>query len=89
MKASLDGREVQMIPVPEGRQFGNTQSAGCSWVLYKLPVTQRSTEKEFEFAVHSYLPSGVSAEVEAWFVRQWWQGRARPQADGYYGDAPS
>lgn len=25
-----------LIPVADGRQFGNTQSAGCSWVLYKV-----------------------------------------------------
>lgn len=89
LKASVDGREVQMIPVPEARQFGNTQSAGCSWVVYKLPVSERASGKQVEFAVHTYLPAGVTAQVESWFVRQWWQNRTRPQADGYYGDAPS
>jgi hypothetical protein len=89
VKASVDGREVQMIPVPEARQFGNTQSAGCSWVVYKIPLGERASAKVAEFAVHSYLPPGVSANVDAWFVRKWWQNRNRPQADGYYGDAPS
>jgi hypothetical protein len=89
LKASVDGREIQMTPVPEARQFGNTQSAGCSWVVYKLPVSERSSGKQLEFAVHTYLPPGVSAQVEAWFVRHWWHNRTRPQADGHYGDAPS
>src|SRR5262249_38851019 len=75
VKASVDGREVQMIPVPEARQFGNTQSAGCSWVVYKIPLGERASAKVAEFAVHSYLPPGVSANVEAWLVRQWWQNR--------------
>jgi hypothetical protein len=42
-----------------------------------------------EFAVHTYLPSGVEPRIEAWVIRQWWQEMTRPQADGFYGDAPS
>ncbi|MCL4401840.1 MAG: hypothetical protein M1436_04120, partial [Acidobacteria bacterium] len=87
--AAIGGHVIQFIPVPDARQFGNTQSAGCSWVLYKVPITARQAGQPFEFAVHAYLPEGVRPVVEAWVVRQWWEENTRPQADGYYGDAPS
>jgi hypothetical protein len=89
LRASIGGRVVQLVPVPDARQFGNTQSAGCSWVLYKVPLSARQSGQSLKFAVHAFLPDGVQPQVEAWVVRQWWQESARPQADGYYGDAPS
>lgn len=89
LRVRVGGLDRQMIPVPDARQFGNTQSAGCSWVLYKLPLPAGQSGKAVEFAVHSYLPEGVDAPAEAWVVKQWWNESARPQADGFYGDAPS
>ncbi len=90
LRARLGAHDIQLMPVPDARQFGNTQHAGCSWVLYKIPLAAaRHSEQPLEFAVHSYLPAGVEARVEAWVVTQWWQEGSRPQADGFYGDAPS
>jgi hypothetical protein len=89
LRARIGGRDIQLVPVPDARQFGNTQSAGCSWVVYKTPLSARQSGSPVELAVHSYLPPGVTAIVEAWVVKQWWQENTRPQADGYYGDAPS
>ncbi|MCX6623820.1 MAG: alpha-galactosidase, partial [Acidobacteria bacterium] len=89
LRCRVGGRLTQMIPVPDARRFGNTQSAGCSWVLYKAPLAYRRSGEPVEFAVHAYLPTGVKATVEAWLTHQWWQENARPEADGYYGDAPS
>ena len=34
--ARIGEQSVPMIPVPDARQYGNRQSTGCSWVLYKL-----------------------------------------------------
>ena len=84
----IDGENVQMIPVPDGRQFGNTQSFGCSWVVFKTRLPRRWSGKSFELSVHSWLPPGVEARTEAWVVRQWWQNETRPVADGYYTEAP-
>jgi hypothetical protein len=78
-----------MIPVPDARRFGNTQHAGCSWVLYKIPLSSRHSEEPLEFAVHTYLPRGVTARVQAWIVDQWWHEFGRPEPDGFYGDSPS
>jgi hypothetical protein len=89
LRVRIDGRDIQLIPVPDARQFGNTQSAGSSWVVYKVPLSPKHSQKEVEFAVHTYLPSGVEPQIEAWVIRQWWQEMTRPQADGFYGDAPS
>lgn len=89
LRVRIGGHDIQLIPVPDARQFGNTQSAGCSWVVYKVPLARRHSAQPVEFAVHSYLPGGVETVVDAWVVKQWWQEGARPQADGFYGDAPS
>ncbi|MGH9611944.1 MAG: hypothetical protein ACRD4P_02570, partial [Bryobacteraceae bacterium] len=89
LRARLGGHDIQLIPVPDPRQYGNTQSAGCSWVVYKIPISAAHSEQPLEFAIHSYLPEGVRAITEAWVVRRWWQESTRPLADGYYGGAPS
>ena len=87
--AHLDEQPVPLIPVPDARQYGNTQKMGCSWVLYKLRLNSQSSGKRVQFAVHAYLPENVEAEVEAWLVQQWWEESTRPLGDGYYGDEPS
>lgn len=80
---------VQMTPVPDGRQHGNTQSYGCSWLVCKARLTPEWTHKKIRFAVHANLPDDVEARVEAWVVKRWWEERTRPSADGYYTYAPS
>ncbi|MBI3923855.1 MAG: hypothetical protein HY318_20705 [Armatimonadetes bacterium] len=87
--ARLGEQNLQLIPVPEARQFGNTQKAGCSWVLYKVRLSPQWSGKTAKIAVTAYLPEEVEARVEAWVVRRWWEENARPMGDGYYGDAPS
>jgi hypothetical protein len=87
--ARVGNQNVQLIPVPDGRQFGNTQAAGCSWVLYKVRLSPQWSHRPLKLAVHAFLPEGVEARVEAWLVKQWWQEEARPVGDGYYNDAPS
>jgi hypothetical protein len=87
--ARIEDQNVQLIPVPDGRQFGNTQSAGCSWVLYKVRPSPQWSHRPLKIAVHACLPDGVEAQVEAWEVQRWWQDEARPASDGYYNDAPS
>jgi len=89
LRSRLGGHDIQLIPVPDARQFGNTQNAGCSWVVYKIALAPAHSEQLLEFAIHSYLPAGVEALTEAWLVKQWWEESARPEADGYYGQAPS
>ena len=89
LRVRIADRDVQLMPVPDARHYGNTQHAGCSWVLYKIPVTTKHSEQPLQFAVHSYLPAGVKTRTETWIVRQWWDVESRPEADGYYGDAPS
>lgn len=89
LRCRVGGRIIQLVPVPDARRFGNTQSAGCSWVLYKVPLVRRHSGNPVEFAVHTYLPPGIRADVQAWVTRQWWVENSRPEADGYYGDAPS
>jgi hypothetical protein len=84
----IDGENVQMVPVPDARQCGNTQSFGCSWVVYKIRLGKRWSGKSFQLAVHANLPDGVQAKTEAWFNQHWWQDETRPVADGYYTDAP-
>ena len=85
----IGDKNMQMIPVPDGRQFGNTQSGGCSWVVYKVRLNPQWSHQQIKLAIHSYLPDGVDAHVEAWILNQWWQEGARPVSDGYYNDAPS
>jgi hypothetical protein len=87
--ARIGGQDVQLIPVPDGRQFGNTQSYGCSWVLYKVRLSPAWARKPLKLAVHAWLPAGVEPRIEAWTVKRWWQQDARPTGDGYYNDAPS
>jgi Protein of unknown function (DUF4038)/Domain of unknown function (DUF5060) len=87
--ARIGAQNVQMVPVPDGRQFGNTQSGGSSWVLYKLRLNPQWSHQQLKLAVHACLPDGVEAQIEAWLVKQWWQEEARPVGDGYYNDAPS
>ncbi len=87
--ARIGEQKIQLIPVPDARQFGNTQKAGCSWVSYKMRLSREWSGKPLQFAVHAYLPEGVETRVEAWVVRQWWEESGRPLGDGYYGDAPS
>ena len=89
LRAKVGDRLIQLVPVPDARQFGNTQSAGCSWVVYKVPLAERHSGEPVEFAVHAYLPDGVHTRVDVWVNHQWWREDARPEADGYYGDAPS
>ena len=87
--ARIGQQAVPLIPVPDGRQFGNTQAAGCSWVLYKVRLNPQWAGQPLQLAVHAYLPDGVEAQTEAWEVQRWWQDEARPVGDGYYNDAPS
>lgn len=89
LRARLGGHDIQLIPVPDARQYGNTQHAGYSWVVYKIPLGAAHSEQLLEFAVHSYLPTGTEALTEAWLVKQWWEESTRPEAGGYYGQAPS
>ena len=85
----IGDEDVQMVPMPDGRQFGNTQSFGSSWVVYKLRLNPKWTGKPVRLAVHAYLPNGVEADIDAWVTERWWQEDGRPVGDGYYNDAPS
>ncbi len=87
--ARVDGERVILVPVPDARQFGNTQKAGCSWVVYKSRLPRRWSRAPLRLAVHGHLPPGVQMSVATWIVRRWWRESARPVADGYYADAPS
>jgi hypothetical protein len=87
--ARIGDQNVQLVPVPDGRQFGNTQSSGSSWVLYKIRLNPQCSGKPLKLAIHACLPDGVEAHIEAWQVERWWQDQARPAGDGYYNDAPS
>jgi len=89
IRARVGERNLQMFPIPDARQYGNTQNAGCSWIVYKTPVSPEHSGQSFEFSVSTYLPPDVEAVTEAWLVKQWWREDSRPEADGYYGDAPS
>jgi hypothetical protein len=89
MMARLGDRRVQMVPVPDARQFGNTQSFGSCWTVFKMRVGRHSSGRPFEFAVHTYLPDGVEAGIEAWVVSQWWDDRRRALPDGSYAEARS
>ncbi len=87
--ARIGDQNVSLIPVPDGRQFGNTQSSGSAWVLYKLRLNPKWSGQPLKLAIHANLPDGVEARIEAWQVERWWQDETRPAADGYYNDAPS
>jgi hypothetical protein len=87
--ARLADENVQMIPVPDSRQYGNTQADGCSWVLYKVRLGRQWSGKPLKLAIHAYLPDGVEPEIESWVIKRWWQEDSRPQSDGYYTDEPS
>jgi len=82
-------QHVQMTPVPDGRQHGNTQSYGCSWLVWKARLTPEWSRATIRFAVHAHLPDDVEARMEAWVVKRWWQERTQPSGDGYYTYAPS
>lgn len=88
-RARIGDQNVQLVPVPDARQFGNTQKAGCSWVVYKVRLSPAWSRKPTQLAVHAWLPAGVDAHVSAWVVKRWWRENTRPMGDGYYGDAPS
>jgi hypothetical protein len=87
--ARIGEERVFFVPVPDARQFGNTQKAGCSWVVYKTRVPRRWSGSSLRMAVHAFLPPGVEARVEAFVTRRWWSESARPVGDSYYADAPS
>jgi hypothetical protein len=87
--ARVAAERVLMVPVPDARQFGNTQKAGCSWVVYRTRLPRRWARAGLRLAVHAFLPAGVEPSVEAWVVRRWWRESARPVGDGYYAEAPS
>jgi hypothetical protein len=87
--ARLGDQKVQMIPVPDARQFGNTQKLGASWVVYKVRLGRKWSGEKLSFAVHASLPPGVESAVNAWVLEQWWRESPGPRGDGYYGDSPS
>ena len=87
--ARIGGEKIQMIPVPDARQYGNTQKAGCSWVVYKVRLSPKWSGAKLQFSVNTCLPPDVVAKVDAWVVKRWWQESLGPRGDGYYGDSPS
>ncbi len=87
--ARVGDERVVLVPVPDARQFGNTQKAGCSWVVYKTRLPRRWAGAQLRLAVHGHLPEAVTMTVAAWVVRRWWHESARPVGDGYYADSPS
>ena len=82
-------QHVQMTPVPDGRQHGNTQSYGCSWLVWKARLTTEWSRGTIRFAIHANIPDGVEVRVDGWVVKRWWEERTRPSGDGYYTYAPS
>ncbi|MBU4399940.1 MAG: hypothetical protein KKE86_11470, partial [Planctomycetes bacterium] len=82
-------QNVLLVPVPDGRQYGNTQKNGSSWVVYKIRLSRQWAHKPLRLGVHAYLPEEVEAQVEGWVVERWWEENTRPSADGYYNDASS
>jgi len=63
--ACIDGHSIQLVAVPDARQFGNTQKAGCSWMLYKIRLSHRWSGKKLKLAMHYCLPEGVETQIEA------------------------
>ncbi len=87
--ARVGDQNVQLIPVPDSRQWGNTQGIeGNSWITYKVRLDKNWSGQPLKIAVHSYLPDGVEAEVESWLVKRWWQEDAHPISNGYFTDDP-
>lgn len=87
--ARSDDRLVFLQPTPDGRQYGNTQGIeGCSWVTYKVRLSNEFSEKPLQLAVHTHVPDGVEAQSEAWIVKRWWQEDPRPMPNGYYTEEP-
>jgi hypothetical protein len=87
-RVRIGKEELQLVPVPDGRQFGNTQNAGCSWTVFKSRLNPQWSGRKAKLAVHACLPEGGVALVEAWVVKRWWEENTRPIGDGYYNDAP-
>ena len=87
--ARVGEQKFFLAPMPDGRQHGNTQSFGCSWVTWRVRLNPAWAGQELKFAVHANVPADVEAKVEAWVVRRWWQENPRPVSDGYYTYAPS
>jgi len=87
--ARINDQNVQLIPVPDSRQFGNTQADGCSWIVYKLRLSRQWSGTPLKLAIHAWLPEGVEPEIEGWVVKRWWKEDSRPVSDGYYTDEPS
>jgi len=86
--ARIGGENVPLAPVPDSRQFGNTQGLGCSWVVYKVRLSRRYARQPLQLAIHAFLPAGVEAQTEAWVIKQWWQEGSRPAPDGYFNEEP-
>ncbi len=87
--ARIGQQKVQLIPVPSARQYGDTQQAGCSWVLYKIRLGPRQSHQQLQFMVHAYLPEDVEPQIEGWIVKQWWKESTRPLGDSFFADEPS
>ncbi len=87
--ARIGKQKLQLIPIPDARQYGNTQLAGCSWVLYKIRLGPQWSHQQLQFAVHAYLPEDVEPQIEGWIVNEWWKESTRPLGDGYYAEEPS
>jgi hypothetical protein len=87
--ARIGEQNVQLVAAPDARQFGNTQHAGCSWVVYKIRLGRDMAGQPIRLTVSAWLPPEVEPQVEAWVVKRWWREDARPRPDGYYSDAPS
>ncbi|MGC2401008.1 MAG: hypothetical protein WA510_14540 [Acidobacteriaceae bacterium] len=89
IRARIGDHDIQFTAVPSPRQYGNTQHAGCSWIVYKITLAQTLSNQPLEFAVHSYLPDRVTCATKAWVVKHWWQEDTRPEAEGYFAEEPS
>lgn len=87
--ARVGDQNVQLVPVPDGRQYGNTQSLGCSWIIYKVRLNPQWSHQPLKLAIHANLPTDVEAHIESWVVKRWWKENTRPLGDGYYANAPS
>lgn len=85
--ARVGDQNVQLIPVPDGRQNGNTQAYGCSWLTCKVRLSPRFSGAPLKLAIHANLPADVEARVECWVVKRWWKENTRPSANGYYAEA--
>jgi hypothetical protein len=89
VRARVGEQDVQLMPVPDARQFGNTQASGCSWVVYKVRLNPAWSGERLRLCLRAWLPTGIEAHVRTWVVKRWWQEATRPAADGYYTNAPS